>query len=717
MSYLTGNYQFSLVLLSVFVAMMASYTALSLAGRVTETQGRASMLWLVGGATAMGCGIWSMHFIGMLAFSLPIRLSYDLLWTLVSLIAAVGVSAFALFIVTRPTVRRFHILAGGVLMGAGICCMHYMGMQALKMNPGIDYDPLIVAGSVLIAVVASMVGLWLAFTLRSAYGWLAQVKKAGAAAIMGLAIIAMHYTGMEAARFGLGSICMAKGGVNADWLAVLVGMAALSLLTITLLLSVVDARLASRTASLVDSLSQANSQLHHLALHDTLTRLPNRSLLEDRIAHAITSSERSGKHFALMFIDLDRFKTINDSLGHHYGDKLLQCVATRLTDCLRAEDTVARLGGDEFVVLLSDIAAPTAAASVALKLLDTLAQPMDIEGQQQSISGSIGISIYPEDGTTLRELMSNADSAMYHAKKVGRGNHQFFAPEMNAAAGARLELEQALRLALERKEFELHYQPKVDVASGNVVAMEALVRWRSPTRGLVPPNDFIGVAEEIGLIIPLGAWVLRAACEQNQAWQDAGLAQLRVAVNLSAYQFRQKDLPEFVASVLRDTGMAGTWLELEVTESVVMHNPQEAIRILEQLSAQGIHISVDDFGTGYSSLSYLKQFRLDTLKIDRSFVRDINSDADDAAIVRSVIALAHSLRLQVIAEGVETAEQLEYLRALGCDQYQGYLRSKPVPAAEFEAMLRAPRGLSAPFVPPVPAVPHLATVTRIGRAA
>jgi diguanylate cyclase (GGDEF)-like protein len=715
-AYLAGSYEFGVVLLSIFVAMMASYTALSLAGRVTETTGRASTLWLVGGAVAMGCGIWSMHFIGMLAFSLPIRLSYDLLWTLVSLFVAIGVSAFALRIVTRPTIRRLDILIGGVLMGAGICSMHYMGMHALKMNPGIDYDPAIVALSIVIAVVASIVALWLAFTLRSEYGWRAQVKKAGAAVVMGMAVIAMHYVGMEAARFGLDSICMAKGGVNADWLAVLVGLAAFSLLTITLLLSVVDSRLATRTASLVDSLSQANSQLHHLALHDTLTRLPNRSLLEDRITHAITSSARSGKRFALMFLDLDRFKTINDSLGHHYGDKLLQGVAERLTSGLRAEDTVARLGGDEFVVLLAEINAPTAAGSVAQKLLEALAQPMDIEGQMQSISGSIGISIYPEDGTTLRELMSNADSAMYHAKKVGRGNHQFFAPEMNAAAGARLQLEQALRLALERKEFELHYQPKVDVATGAVVAMEALVRWRSPTRGLVPPYEFINVAEEIGLIIPLGAWVLRAACEQNQAWQDAGLARLRVAVNLSAYQFRQKDLPEFVAGVLQETGMAGEFLELEVTESVVMHNPQEAVRILEQLSAQGIHISVDDFGTGYSSLSYLKQFRLDTLKIDRSFVRDINSDADDAAIVRSVIALAHSLRLQVIAEGVETAEQLEYLRALGCDQYQGYFRSKPVPAAEFEAMLRTPGGLLKPMASAA-STPQLATVTHIVRAA
>ena len=697
--------------------MMASYTALSLAGRVSETQGRASTLWLVGGAVAMGCGIWSMHFIGMLAFSLPIRLSYDLTWTLLSLLAAIGVSAFALHTVTRPTIHRRDIFLGGLLMGAGICSMHYMGMQALKMNPGIDYDPIIVAGSVLIAVVASIAALWLAFTLRSEYGWLAQAKKIGAAALMGLAVIAMHYTGMQAARFGLGAICMAKGGVNPDWLAVLVAMAAMSLLTITLLLSVVDSRLASRTASLVDSLSQANHQLHHLALHDTLTRLPNRSLLEDRITHAISASERSGKPFAVMFIDLDRFKTINDSLGHHYGDKLLQGVAARLTAGLRAEDKVARLGGDEFVVLLADVHVPRAAGPVAQKLLDALALPIDIEGQQQSMSGSIGISVYPGDGTTLRELMSNADSAMYHAKKVGRGNYQFFAPEMNAAAGARLQLEQALRLALERKEFELHYQPKVDVASGMVVAMEALVRWRSPTRGLVPPNDFIGVAEEIGLIIPLGAWVLRAACEQNQAWQEAGLARLRVAVNLSAYQFRQKDLPEFVAGVLAETGMDGSCLELEVTESVVMHNPEEAVRILEQLSAQGIHISVDDFGTGYSSLSYLKQFRLDTLKIDRSFVRDINSDADDAAIVRSVIALAHSLRLQVIAEGVETAEQLEYLRTLGCDQYQGYLRSKPVPAAEFEAMLRAPRGLMAPMPPLTAPASYVAGATPIGQAA
>jgi diguanylate cyclase (GGDEF)-like protein len=687
-AYLSGSYHGGLVLLSVFVAMMASYTALNLAGRVTHTEGRTSLGWLAGGAVAMGVGIWSMHFIGMLAYSLPIRLGYDLGITLLSLLAAIAVSAFALFIVTRKTLTVRHLLGGGLLMGLGIGGMHYMGMHALRMFPAIEYEPVRFAASLAIAIVASIAALWLAFTLRTGQSGVAQLKRIGAAVLMGLAVISMHYTGMEAARFDAASICMVKGGVDNDWLAAVVGLAAVSLLTITLLLSVVDSRLAARTAVLVRSLSQANKQLHHLALHDSLTRLPNRSLLEDRITQAIASSTRSGKHFALMFLDLDRFKTINDSLGHHYGDKLLQAMAERLQQAVRAEDTVARLGGDEFVVLLGAIAEPTVAANIAQKLLDTLALPLNVEGQEQNVSVSIGISMYPDDGPGLRELMSNADSAMYHAKKMGRGNYQFFTPEMNAAAGARLALERDLRRALENREFELHYQPKVDMASGEVHAMEALVRWRSPERGLVPPNDFIPVAEETGMIIPLGAWVLQEACRQNRAWQLSGLPQMRVAVNLSAYQFRQQNLPEFVAGLLLETGLDASCLELEVTESVVMHNPAEAAMTLQRLHAQGIHISVDDFGTGYSSLSYLKQFRLDTLKIDRSFVRDISTDADDAAIVRSVIALAHSLRLRVIAEGVETTEQLDYLRMLGCDQYQGYLSSRPLPAVEFEAMMR-----------------------------
>ena len=684
---LSGSYAPTLVTLSVFVAVMASYTALTLTSRVTYTEGRTSVGWLGGGAVAMGVGIWSMHFIGMLAFSLPIRISYDLGITLLSLLAAIAVSAFALFMVTRKTLTTRHLLGAGMVMGLGICSMHYMGMYALRMFPAIEYEPVRFAASVAIAVVASIAALWLAFTLRTGNSTLAQVKRFGAAVLMGLAVIAMHYTGMEAARFDAASICMVKGGVDNNWLAVVVGLASVSLLTITLLQSMGDSRLASRTATLVRSLSLANKELHHMALHDSLTKLPNRNLLEDRIMQAIAAGGRSGMPFALMFLDLDRFKTINDSLGHHYGDKLLQAMAQRLKQAVRAEDTVARLGGDEFVVLLGAISEPAVAATIAQKLLDTLAEPLDVEGHEQKVSVSIGISIYPDDGGIMRELMSNADSAMYHAKKVGRGNYQFFTSEMNAAASKRLALERDLRRALELKEFELHYQPKVDVATGEVHAMEALVRWRSPERGLVPPNEFIPIAEETGMIISLGAWVLHEACCQNRAWQLSGLPQMRVAVNLSAYQFRQPNLAEFIAGLLVQTGMDAACLELEVTESVVMHNPADAALTLERLHAQGIHISVDDFGTGYSSLSYLKQFQLDTLKIDRTFVRDISSDPDDAAIVKSVIALAHSLRLKVIAEGVETNEQLEYLRVLGCDQYQGYLSSKPLPAEEFEVMM------------------------------
>lgn len=688
MSFLIGTYDFRLVALSLCVAMMASYTALNLAARVSATEGRVSAFWLTGGALAMGAGIWSMHYVGMLAFSLPIRMSYDIGLTFLSLLYAVLVSAFALFLVSRATVALRRLVLGGTLMGLGICGMHYTGMAAMMMNPGIHYDPPLFIASVAIAISASIVALWIAFTLRADNSMLANLKKAGSAVVMGLAITAMHYTGMAAASFEAGSICMANGGVESGWMALSVGVGSLSVLSIALMLAVLDSRIAQRTAGLVKSLSDANRQLHHQALHDALTGLPNRILLEDRISQAIAAASRSGRSFALMFLDLDRFKTINDSLGHHYGDKLLQAVAARISASLRNTDTVARIGGDEFVVLAGDIAGPQAATNIAQTLLSALALPVEVEGQEQNVLASIGISLYPEDGGTLRELMSNADSAMYHAKRMGRGNYQFFTPQMNAAASARLALEKALRRALDQQEFELHYQPKVDVKSGAVMGMEALLRWRHPERGLVPPAEFIPLAEEIGLIGPIGAWVLQTACRQNREWQRIGLPKLRVAVNLSAVQFRQQNLPEFVAGVLAETGLDASDLELEVTESVVMHNAKEAAQILEKLHAQGIHISIDDFGTGYSSLSYLKQFRLDTLKIDRSFVRDISSDADDAAIVRSVIALAHSLRLGVIAEGVETAEQLDFLESLDCDEYQGYLRSKPLAVADFENFLR-----------------------------
>jgi diguanylate cyclase (GGDEF)-like protein len=686
--YLSSHYDLKLVALSLVVASLASYTALNLAGRVTVTEGRTSRLWLLGGAFSMGVGIWSMHFIGMLAFSLPTRIGYDVTITLASMVIAMIVSAFALHLVSRREIHLRNLVSGGVIMGLGICAMHYTGMYAMLMDPPIHYDPLLFGASVVIAIVASMAALWIAFTLRREDSLTAQAKKIAAAVVMGLAITGMHYTGMAAANFHHGSVTLVTTSVDNSWLAVTITVTSFSILTITLLLSVIDSRLASKTAQLIHSLRNANEKLHHQALHDNLTHLPNRTLLEDRIDQAISHAERSGKPFAVMFLDLDRFKTINDSLGHHYGDKLLQAVAERLRQVLRGEDTIARIGGDEFVVLVTDFGEPQLAANVAQKILAAMDEPFFIEHQEQHISASIGISIYPNDGKDLRALMVDADSAMYHAKKMGRANYQFFTPEMNIAARARLDMEKALRRAIDHNELELHYQPKVDVVTGRLTGMEALVRWRHPQRGLISPAEFIPIAEEIGLIIPLGAWVLHKACEQNRAWQDAGLPPLRVAVNLSAVQFRQKHLVEFVTNVLAETGLDAAWLELEVTESVIMQNTEEAAIILGRLHEKGIHISIDDFGTGYSSLSCLRRFPLDTLKIDRTFVRDIGDDPNDNAIVTSVVALAHTLKLGVIAEGVETEGQLEFLRSLGCDQYQGYYTSPPLPAEQFEQWLR-----------------------------
>jgi diguanylate cyclase (GGDEF)-like protein/PAS domain S-box-containing protein len=432
---------------------------------------------------------------------------------------------------------------------------------------------------------------------------------------------------------------------------------------------------------------QVEEKIRHMAHHDALTQLPNRVLLHDRIGQAIAKAQRSREALALLFIDLDRFKTVNDSLGHHVGDRLLKSVAARLEACTRGSDTIARIGGDEFVVLLSDLDEPENARHVAQKVLDALSAPVEIDGHELRVTPSIGICAYPHDGHDVEALMRNADTAMYHAKQMGRNNYQFFTQAMNDAAQERLLLENDLRHAVERGEFVLHYQPQVDLRTGGIIGFEALVRWQHPQRGLVAPSHFIGAAEETGLIGQIGEWVLREACSQARAWHDAGHAGLQVAVNCSAQQFQREGFVETVGRVLRETRLASPRLDLEITESVIIHHSEEVIARFESLDDMGVRISIDDFGTGYSSLSYLKRFAIHQLKIDQSFVRDISSDPDDAAIVSAIIAIAHSLGLQVVAEGVEAAEQLAFLRSLGCDAAQGYFFSRPVPADEFARLL------------------------------
>ncbi|HEY9102942.1 putative bifunctional diguanylate cyclase/phosphodiesterase [Chitinimonas sp.] len=685
---LTGSYSSLLVLLSLLVAILAAYTALDLAGRITTAQGRAAHWWLAGGACAMGIGIWSMHFIGMLAFRLPIELGYDPHITLLSLLIAIASSALALWLVSRQTLPWSRLVGGALLMGAGVSAMHYTGMAAMRMLPGIVYRPVLFTLSVIIAVVASGAALWLAFRLRH-HGAGVRLFRAAAAVLMGIAIVGMHYTGMAAAEFPLGSVCGAvRDGFSTGWLALFIISVTFAVLAIALIVSVLDLRLELRTAVLASSLNEANQELQYLALHDNLTRLPNRVLLGDRLDQAIQRARRERGLFALMFMDLDGFKAVNDAYGHRIGDLLLVAIAQRITAAVRAQDTLARVGGDE-MVLLSSVGDPSDVATMAEKLTALIREPVSVEGHELRVSVSIGIALYPGDGTVPDELLSNADAAMYHAKGQGRDSYRFFEASMNANMHNQLQLVQDLRQAQVRGELVLHYQPKFRAPAGPMTGVEALLRWQHPERGLIPPNDFIPLAEKTGLILPIGAWVLDEACRQMRSWRDAGQAPRSIAVNLSALQFSHTSLIQTVRETLDRHGLEAACLTLEVTESTAMRDADASLSILQILHDMGVHISIDDFGTGYSSLLYLKRLPASELKIDRGFVRDLARDTEDAAIVAAIVALGQTLDLKIVAEGVETADQQTFLTQLGCDALQGYLLGKPMTAERLAQLLAA----------------------------
>jgi len=433
---------------------------------------------------------------------------------------------------------------------------------------------------------------------------------------------------------------------------------------------------------------ESEERLHHLAHHDPLTDLPNRVLLQDRLNQAMREADQLERLVAVMFLDLDRFKTINDTLGHHIGDALLKAVAERLAICLRPGDTVSRLGGDEFTIILANLAHVDDATRVVQKIMGQFIAPFRIGGRDLFISPSVGITLFPLDEKDAASLLKDADIAMYRAKELGRNQFQFYTPELNVRAAHRLEMETGLRQAIERQEFILHYQPLVDLKTGWIQGVEALLRWQHPKFGLVPPLDFIPLAEENGLIIPIGEWVLKTACAQIKTWHDTGFPALQVAVNLSSQQLRDKNLIDVVKQALKEAEIDARYLDLELTESVLMQDMELAATILKELKAVGVSFSLDDFGTGYSSLSYLKRFPVDYLKIDRSFVHDINTDLFGAGLVQAIIAMAKVLNIKVIAEGVETYEQLDFLRRHGCDITQGYFCSKPLPAKAFTQLLQ-----------------------------
>ncbi|MGH8738046.1 MAG: putative bifunctional diguanylate cyclase/phosphodiesterase [Burkholderiales bacterium] len=430
---------------------------------------------------------------------------------------------------------------------------------------------------------------------------------------------------------------------------------------------------------------QTEEKLRIVATHDPLTALPNRTLLHERLSHALAGAQRHNRPLAVLLVDLDRFKHVNDTLGHEAGDTLLQVAARRLYDCLRETDTIARQGGDEFVVLMDELSDREPIARLSQRILDAMVEPFVIEGEEIHATASIGISVYPDDGRTL---LRNADIALYRAKEKGGNNFQWYSAQIDNYSRERLTLESELRRALERGELTLHYQPKVDLAGGHICGMEALLRWQHPRRGLLAPDRFIPIAEGSDLIRPMGAWVLKTACMQNQAWQRQGIQRVPVAVNVSPRQFGEESLFHDIKSALADSGLEGSDLELEITESMVMDDPEQAVNTLRRLKDLGISVAIDDFGTGYSSLAYLKRFPVDTVKLDRSFVDDIPHDVDSIAIAQAIIAMAHTLRLRVVAEGVESEAQVGFLRGEGCDEIQGHYFSAARAASEIPRIMR-----------------------------
>jgi len=685
-----SGYNLFVVAASFLIAMLASYVTLDLARRVRSAQRRVGLAWWAAGSLVMGTGIWSMHFLGMQAFTLPITIGFSSGLTLLSWLAALSAAGVALELASREHFGHRQLVLGALFMGAGISGMHYIGMAAMDMAPGIVWDPFMVALSVVIAVLASAAALLIFKLLRQVHAGQRLRYQLAASWVMAVAICGMHYTGMAAARFLVGSVCGSAGELGGPGLTVLVLMAAGMLLVSTLFTSILDARLQSTAERLTESLQEsnarlkaANDELQHRAFSDALTGLPNRLLFEDRLRQALLRLDRSNHdgvvdRLAVLFVDLDGFKPINDSFGHAAGDLILRGAAERLRLQAREGDTVARVGGDEFLLLLENVADEEAAISVAKRALTALSQPFELTGKQVQIACSIGIAIHPGHGERSK-LVANADAAMYAAKRAGGSCHVLFEPHMGSDASAQLELQNDLRHALDRGELSLHYQPKIDGLDGKICGVEALLRWSHPQLGMVSPSVFITLAERFGLIGRLGNWVIDEACRQMAQWKREG-SSIRVAINISAYQLRDNGLTARIERALTQHGVPASQLLCEITETVAMEDMKATQRTFDGLARIGVFLSIDDFGSGYSSLNYLRQLPARQLKIDRSFVNDLEFSEDARSVVNAVVKLAHALNLRVVAEGVETAGQRDILLAMHCDELQGYFFARPMAA-------------------------------------
>lgn len=807
MEHIHGTYNLQLVSLSYIIASLASYAALDLAGRVSLTSGKARHLWVVCGAVSMGLGIWSMHFVGMLAFVLPMHVSYSTDQVILSVLLAIAASGVALDFAGRQSNKISRLVIAGLLMTTGITSMHYVGMAAMSIT--VTYKPALVSLSILIAAAASFAALWLMFYFNRRDSKRDWVYKIGSGFIMGLGITGMHYTGMAAADFHQTAVIpeSLSRQMEAEVLAYLITAGSFIAIGLTIFGNFINQRMSQKdqrireneqwyqalyhnhsdaiisvdregiikginaavttitgysekkminrpVGEIVEQINvqcankhtvhewdnqeleqrlymakmkngqnelldlsiavipviidethvgshilikditeeaQAQEKIRHQALHDPLTGLPNRRKLDEVLAETIHVCGKKQARFAVMVMDIDRFKMINDSLGHSIGDVFLKEVSDRIVSTIEASHpqaaanvTLARMGGDEFtMVVTGDQANEKRIIQLAEKIVESIQQPYRLKENDFYVTASIGIAMYPEHGAGTDALIKHADSAMYEVKKNGKNGYQFYTAQLDSELYERIELEGYLRKALERNEMVLYYQPQIRTQDSRMIGVEALIRWRHPLKGLLAPNVFIPLAEETGLIYEIGNWTLREACRQMKLWHASGGPLIPVSVNLSSQQFHQSNLVEQVQNALSETGLEAKYLELEITESMMM-DAAVSTAILNELSALGVKISLDDFGTGYSSLSYLKHFPIHKLKIDRSFVTDITESHSDQAIVATIISMAQNLKMEVIAEGIETKGQLDILMQNDCREIQGYYFSRPLPASEVE---------------------------------
>ena len=679
---MAGSYNLLLICFSLFVATLASYTVLEIAERISSQEtARYRRMWLAGGALVFGVGIWSTHFTGMLAFQLPINIGYNAFFTGISLLLCIGLSFYLLHRSTQRRLRWPRMLGDGVGLGGGMAVVHWIGLHSMQIMPAVRYTPWLEILSVLATMAVAVLNIWIIYTLnarKSDHFW----RRVIFAGMLGLGIFFMHCLNMAAANFSPDSISSTYASIDSDNL-----MSAVVLGTLFVLIAALIFSGAQKTKLLRKIVGRTNDKLLHFATHDVLTGLPNRALLAERIQHAIHVSKRSGLSFAVLFMDLDGFKAINDSLGHSVGDGLLIAVGQRIRACIRSEDMVSRIGGDEFVAVMGNLASPEVVENLAENILSVLRQDFRVDEATLRVTSSIGIAVYPNSGDTVEALMKNADAAMYEAKQNGRNTYRFFEPAMHASAMRHLTVRHALQLAVEHNQLSLHFQPKFEGRQRTLTGVEALLRWDHPELGSMSPTEFIPIAERSGQIIPIGDWVLREVCAQIVRWDAAGMPPVKVALNLSPLQMRP-DLVDSVTAIVSQAGIAPQRLMFEITETAAMKNVEKSARIITDLQQLGYDIAIDDFGAGYSSLAYLQQFHCRQLKIDKFFTSRLDQGGDSGpAIVSAIIALAHALNMEVVAEGVETEAQLAALQKLNCDQVQGFLLARPGAAGDVQHFL------------------------------